>query len=103
MLVVQGTGVDSGPGVTNGVDPAPTGSAGDDYTDDRGIGVFNPQAAGVGSHTITYTWDNGLPAPNNCTLTRTMNVTVTGPSATTISNISIFTDQTATLNAYGAS
>ena len=103
LLFFQGTGVYSGPGVTNGFDPAPTGSAGDDYTDDRGIGVFNPQAAGVGSHTITYTWDNGLPAPNNCTLTRTMNVTVTGPSAPTISNISICTGQTATLTASGVS
>ncbi|WP_445905256.1 Ig-like domain-containing protein, partial [Flavobacterium sp.] len=99
LLLFQGTGNYSGPGVTNGFDPAPAGSVGDDYTDDRGIGVFNPQAAGVGTHTITYTWDNGLPAPNHCTLTRTMVVTVTGPSAPTASNVSICSGQTATLTA----
>ncbi|EAZ94947.1 CHU large protein; uncharacterized [Flavobacteria bacterium BAL38] len=99
LLFFQGTGSYSGPGVSNGFDPAPAGSVGDDYTDDRGIGVFDPQVAGVGSHTITYTWDNGLAAPNHCTLTRTMNVTVTGPSAPITTNLSICSGQTATLTA----
>ena len=99
LLLFQGTGSYSGPGVSNGFDPAPAGSGGDDYTDDRGIGVFNPQLAGVGTHTITYTWDNGLPAPNHCTLTRSMVVTVSGPNAPTVTNVSICSGQTATLTA----
>ncbi|MQP24648.1 hypothetical protein GFJ94_06180, partial [Flavobacterium sp. LMO8] len=99
LLFFQGTGSYSGPGVSNGFDPAPAGSVGDDYTDDRGIGVFDPQVAGVGSHTITYTWDNGLAAPNHCTLTRTMNVIVSGPSAPITTNLSICSGQTATLTA----
>ncbi|WMW76937.1 T9SS type B sorting domain-containing protein [Flavobacterium sp. 20NA77.7] len=76
IIIPQGTATYSGPGVSNGFDP--TGL--DDYTNDRGIGFFNPSLAGPGTHTITYTWNNGLAAPNNCTLTRTKTVTVTVPT-----------------------
>jgi gliding motility-associated-like protein len=96
-LIPQGTSVYSGPGVTNGFDPTGVNN----YTNDRGIGFFNPALAGAGTHTITYTWNNGLAAPNNCTLTRTRTVTVTGPSAPTVSNVAICSGQTATLTASG--
>lgn len=72
LVIPSGTGTYSGPGVTNGYDP--TGA--DDYTDDRGLGAFDPVAAGPGNHTITYTWDNGLTGTNHCSQTKTMNVTV---------------------------
>jgi hypothetical protein len=96
-LVPQGTAEYLGPGVTDGFDQ--TGVP--NYTNDRGIGFFNPSVAGVGTHTITYTWNNGLAAPNNCTLTRTKIVTVTGPSAPTSTNVSICSGTTATLTAAG--
>ncbi|MFY7884310.1 MAG: hypothetical protein ACOVOV_05635, partial [Dolichospermum sp.] len=96
-LIPQGTSVYSGPGVTNGFDPTGVNN----YTNDRGIGFFNPALAGAGTHTITYTWNNGLAAPNNCTLTRTRTVTVTGPSAPTAANVAICSGQTASLTASG--
>jgi gliding motility-associated-like protein len=94
-LIPQGTANYSGSGVTNGFDVTGVNN----YTNDRGIGFFNPSLAGAGTHTITYTWNNGLAAPNNCTLTRTKIVTVTGPSAPTTTNVSICTGTTATLTA----
>ena len=94
-LIPQGTAAYSGPGVTNGYDV--TGI--NNYTNDRGIGFFNPSLAGAGTHIITYTWNNGLAAPNNCTLTRTKTVIVTGPSAPTTANISICTGTSVTLTA----
>jgi gliding motility-associated-like protein len=96
-LVPQGTAEYLGPGVTDGFDQTGVHN----YTNDRGIGFFNPSVAGVGTHTITYTWNNGLAAPNNCTLTRTKIVTVTGPSAPTSTNVSICSGTTATLTAAG--
>ena len=94
-LIPQGTAAYSGPGVTNGFDVTGVNN----YTNDRGIGFFNPSLAGAGTHTITYTWNNGLAAPNNCTLTRTKTVTVTGPTAPTTTNVSICSGTTATLTA----
>ena len=94
-LIPQGTASYSGPGVTNGFDV--TGI--NNYTNDRGIGFFSPTLAGAGTHTITYSWNNGLAAPNNCTLTRTKTVTVTGPMAPSTTNISICSGTTATLTA----
>ena len=94
-LIPQGSAAYSGPGVTNGYDPTGVNN----FTNDRGIGFFNPSLAGAGTHTITYIWNNGLAAPNNCTLTRTKTVTVTGPSAPTTTNVSICSGTTATLTA----
>jgi gliding motility-associated-like protein len=48
------------------------------YLDEIGIGTFDPSKAGVGTHTITYTWDNGLTGAANCKGTKSINVTVTG-------------------------
>ena len=59
----------SGPGVSNNQKSKPTLIG-------NGYGVFNPAIAGPGTHTITYTWDNGM----GCNGTITKAVTVTGIS-----------------------
>lgn len=63
-----GTADFSGPGVSNN-------------PDDGGKGFFDPSVAGPGTHTITYTWDNG----SGCFGTATMDVVVNGPDATVTS------------------
>ncbi len=74
-ILPSGSGVYSGTGVSNGLQPnLPT----ENYSNDQGLGFFDPAAAGPGTHTITYTWDNGLSGANNCSLVRTLDVTVTG-------------------------
>ncbi|MEI7594966.1 MAG: gliding motility-associated C-terminal domain-containing protein [Bacteroidota bacterium] len=64
---IKGSSIFSGIGVSNykkGEDPSTyIGS---------GYGVFNPSVAGGGTHTITYSWDNGA----GCSGTSTMQVTV---------------------------
>ena len=84
IVIPSGTASYSGPGVMNGF---PSNLPTNNYLGDRGIGYFNPALAGVGTHTITYTWNNGLAAPNNCTLTRTKIVTVTGAIVPTFTQV----------------
>ncbi len=48
------------------------------YLDELGIGTFDPKKAGVGTHRITYTWDNGLTGTLNCKGTKFIDVTVIG-------------------------
>ena len=57
-------GTFSGPGVTN--DP-----------NNGGKGFFDPGIAGTGTHTITYTYDNGA----GCSGSYTIDITVNGPDA----------------------
>jgi len=95
LVFPTGTGIYSGAGVTNGFDPSGT----DDYTDDRGIGYFDPATAGTGVHHIVYTWNNNLPAPNNCIQTDTITVTVTGPSAPAVADKNICYGTSTTLTA----
>ena len=66
---ILGSATFSGPGVSNYKKSNPTEIA-------SGYGVFNPAIAGPGTHTITYTWDNGM----GCNGTITKAVTVTGIS-----------------------
>lgn len=62
----------SPPGSIDGLSSFPrTGTS----TTDRGLGQFDPVAAGPGTHTITYNWDN----ENGCSGTQSYNVTVTNP------------------------
>jgi gliding motility-associated-like protein len=51
---------------------------GPQYLDEIGIGTFDPSKAGVGTHTITYNWDNGLTGTANCKGSKSITVTVTG-------------------------
>ncbi len=64
---ILGSATFSGPGVSNNKKSYPLliGS---------GYGVFNPSSAGPGTHTITYTWNNG----QGCSGTDTKTVIVTG-------------------------
>jgi hypothetical protein len=78
LLIPSVTGGFSGPGISEGFNP--TGA--NDYTDDMGLASFNPATAGVGIHTITYTWNNNLTGADNCTGTKTIEFTVTGDDAT---------------------
>lgn len=73
-----GSAIFSGPGVTN--DP-----------DNGGKGFFDPSVAGPGTHTITYTWDNG----DECTGTMSYDVVVNGPSAPTANDVFYCLNQTA--------
>lgn len=95
LVFPTGTGSYSGGGVTNGFDPSGT----DDYTDDRGIGYFNPATAGTGIHHIVYSWNNNLPSPNNCIQTDTITITVTGPTAPSVSDKSICYGTSTTITA----
>jgi len=70
---IKGSAVFSGPGVSN----VKLGAA-SDYIG-SGYGVFNPSVAGPGTHTLTYTWNNGY----GCTGTATKTVTVSGLNAGT--------------------
>ena len=60
-----GTAHFSGPGVTD--DP-----------NNGGKGLFDPKLAGAGTHTITYTWDNGTGGATHCTGSKSITVTVNG-------------------------
>ncbi len=69
---LKGTATFSGPGVSNyQLDYPSAGKT--DYTA-NGYAIFNPSIAGNGTHTITYTWNNGTSACGTATKT----VTVSG-------------------------
>ena len=64
---IKGIATFSGLGVTNYKLNYPS-SGTTDYTS-SGYGVFNPSVAGNGTHTITYTWNNGSTACGSATKT----------------------------------
>ncbi|MBK7338439.1 MAG: HYR domain-containing protein [Saprospirales bacterium] len=49
-------------------------------------GMFNPATAGIGAHTITYTYTDGNNCTNSCTFTITVNPlpVVTCPTNSTV-------------------
>lgn len=62
---LKGTATFSGPGVSNyQLDYPSAGKV--DYTA-NGYAIFNPSVAGNGTHTITYTWNNGTSACGSAT------------------------------------
>ena len=69
---LKGTAIFSGPGVSNYQLDYPATLL-TDYTA-NGYAIFNPSVAGNGTHTITYTWNNGTSACG----TATKIVTVSG-------------------------
>ncbi len=66
---ILGTSTFSGPGVSNY-------KLGSSTLVGSGYGVFNPSIAGVGTHTIVYSWNNG----NGCSGSNTITVTVSCPT-----------------------
>jgi gliding motility-associated-like protein len=71
------------------------------YLDELGIGTFDPKKAGVGTHRITYTWDNGLTGALNCKGTSSIDVTVTGgPTITPSALPAVCQGTTSTTMAY---
>ncbi len=74
---ILGTATFSGPGVSNYKKSNLTviGS---------GYGVFNPSVAGGGSHTITYSWDNGIGCSGTATIPVTVTCAVTPPPCGTV-------------------
>ncbi len=89
---ILGTSTFSGPGVSNY-------KLGSSALVGSGYGVFNPSIAGVGTHTIVYSWNNG----NGCSGSNTITVTVSGPSNPTAANAQICSGSTAALTASGGS
>ena len=74
---IKGTAVFTGPGISNYSLNQPVVGA-TTYTG-SGSAVFNPKKAGNGTHTISYSWNNG----NQDCGTATMQVTIAGCSCTT--------------------
>jgi gliding motility-associated-like protein len=71
------------------------------YVGELGIGTFDPVKAGVGSHNIVYTWDNGLTGALRCTGTKTITITVTGgPTITPSTPVAVCKGSTTTTMAY---
>lgn len=79
--VDSGTWTVGGSDMTNAGVPVATanftGPGVSDDPDNGGKGFFDPASAGPGTHTITYTYDNGA----GCSGTATIDVVVTGPDA----------------------
>jgi gliding motility-associated-like protein len=88
---ILGTAVFSGNGVSNIKPSNPVTYIGSGY------GYFNPSVAGAGTHTITYTWNNG----QGCSGTSSIVVTVSGTTVS-VTNASICASTPTVLTASGA-